>query len=947
MLPGRERDRAASLPMKRILTSIVFAIVVWPSLAAGHASPLSSFPESSSRLAVVPAYVSIQFSERLDDGASSIVVRGPDGSTVSPGRAYVDQSDRRRLTVDVNASGEGAYIVSWSVVSSDDGHFTRGSFPFVVGDAAALPDMQSGNFEIVHVSTGLEAVAMTVELFGNGLIWAALLIFSLAVRPLIRSGRFSDAAQSLMRGYAHLVFIGASMALVGGAAQIAAKSQDLASIQNLALLEALQVYIGTTAGEATLYRMLAVAFVTLVFAVFRRAIMTAPRFTWQEGLVIAGMSVFAYFRAVVSHATANPFIPELSVAINFVHLIEKDFWAGAASILVLLLVLKRFKSVFAPLMHQISIMLSVNLMLVALTGAYIVWLHLRTFDNLFATQWGLVFMQLLIVAVALVGVRTYHVVTRVYRPVLFSKLLPATLSLEAALALAVVFYSSVAIITSPPLPDARGPVYSQSDEGITVDLRASVLEDRVALLSLTGGTPLEPSVTVSGESVGTVVVVPEVAFAGGYRLPLSLMQADEELEITVRVPQEGAYDAIVSFSIPSNGFELKAHAAQRSFDSFALSMALVAIGAFAYAYVVFRLSRRAVVLVPVDRFAYPVAVAIVGFVLGLVVITRIAIAYAGLPISNPYKAQCEADGNMWHLMLPMKAGIPLSETPREGCMWGMGNYQYMFADEREYDYVNSYPPAFATLDFESGTLIAGVPQDFTVSVRYPDGTPANLFVDMEKLVHVVIVSRDQRHFAHIHPDDMRDLTESEKESATFSLSYTFPRAGEYLISVDYANGIRLESAQQSVTVVGAPAMESDTALYASPARVGDYDVAMSYTQPFAGEVSTLVYEIHKEGQPAVLEPYLSAAMHIAVIKNDLEAFAHTHGEVHPPGVAMPPVIVRDGKIVHSMATMYTPPSFAYPIDAHVIFPEPGLYTVWAQFQSDGEVYAVPFTVRVE
>jgi P-type Cu+ transporter len=276
----------------------------------------------------------------------------------------------------------------------------------------------------------------------------------------------------------------------------------------------------------------------------------------------------------------------------------------------------------------------------------------------------------------------------------------------------------------------------------------------------------------------------------------------------------------------------------------------------------------------------------------------------------------------------------------------MGAYQYMFADRNEYEHYRSLPEARASVSFESNP-IAGSESRFTVSVRDEHGEVPPLFVDMEKLIHVVIVSKDQTVFAHVHPDDDGPLSEEEIRTATFDISYVFPKAGEYLISIDYANGVRLESSQHTVYVAGAPEQNTETALYPARASVEDFDVSIEYPLPFAGEVSTLVYKVTKNGSPAELEPYLSAAMHIAVVKNDFQVFAHTHGEVHPPGAQLPPVIVRDGKIVHSMASMNTPARFSDPVDAHVVFPEPGLYTVWAQFQSEGEVYAVPTTVRVE
>jgi hypothetical protein len=118
--------------------------------------------------------------------------------------------------------------------------------------------------------------------------------------------------------------------------------------------------------------------------------------------------------------------------------------------------------------------------------------------------------------------------------------------------------------------------------------------------------------------------------------------------------------------------------------------------------------------------------------------------------------------------------------------------------------------------------------------------------------------------------------------------------------------------------------------------------------PIAGEVTTMRFTVMKDGKPVTnIKSYLSAASHIAAVKNDFTEFIHTHGEVHPPGTPYPPIIVKDGKVIHSMAAMILPPEFGPNIEAHLIFPTAGLYTVWAQFNVDGKVIPTSFTVKVE
>ncbi|MEN9561137.1 MAG: hypothetical protein RIQ56_410, partial [Candidatus Parcubacteria bacterium] len=115
-----------------------------------------------------------------------------------------------------------------------------------------------------------------------------------------------------------------------------------------------------------------------------------------------------------------------------------------------------------------------------------------------------------------------------------------------------------------------------------------------------------------------------------------------------------------------------------------------------------------------------------------------------------------------------------------------------------------------------------------------------------------------------------------------------------------------------------------------------------------GEIATLSYEIQKKGIPVkTLEPYLSAPLHASVVSDDLSTFLHVHGEVHEAGRPSPKLTIRNGTLIHSGAHAPTPLQFGPGIEAHLVFPKAGFYTVWAQFKDGGEVWAVAHTVQVE
>lgn len=932
--------------MKRtILLSL--CILLSPAFAHAHAVPLESAPASSAFATSTPTRVEIRFSERIDPDASRIKVTGPSGTVVSDALPSKLDSDSYWLSVGLKDDGSGAYLVEWSVVSEDDGHFTKGAYPFAVGEGVMLDSSLVSDTEIIQIRTQSEIVGMTVELFGHGLMWALLAFVAFALRPLLKASKIHVEGSVMRRSLRVFACVGGSLAILGGVLQVWFKSRDLAMLHESGFFSAVFSYAHTAAGEATVIRIVAAAAFLIVAIMGVRKITASHTFTWVEALLAGILAIFAFERAKISHATANHFHPDVSIAVNFVHLIEKDIWAGLIAILLATFLFKRTREYFVPLMAKISTMLSFTVGALAITGSYIIWLHLRTFENLLTTQWGIAFLHLFAAAALLIAIRLYHAAAHACSARVFEGLLPYTLAAEFVLALLVIYTSSAVIITSPPPQEPMTPVYSAVSEGAKVTLEQYKYRDGYLRIKIENASGNEkPAAALKSEFGTSLELQLEENYPGSYLFPSSLLKADEQYELEVRVPQKDAYDAVADFEIPRGAFDSENYPlSKRPLDTFSTIMIIAAaMGVLLAAGLHVLTSRRetqARMNLRVDLAA------IVKMILGGIAAFMAAWAlFLVPPILAPYRATCEADGNMWHIMQPSRAGTAQSSIPREGCMWGMGAYPYMFPEMQEYEYFMSLPRANANVTFDSAP-IAGHEASFKVAITYDDGAPARLFVDMEKLVHVVIVSKDQTVFAHVHPDDGRELTQQEKDTSAFRLSYVFPKAGDYLVSVDFANGLTLESRQFPVHVGGYPAQNTGVAVYSSPANIDGYDVSIKYSQPFAGEVSTFVYDIRKDGKPAELQPYLSAAMHIAVVQNDFAAFAHTHGEVHPPGAVLPPIIIKDGKLIHSMASMYTPPVFAYPVDAHVIFPKPGLYTLWGQFKSGGEVHAVPFTVRVE
>ncbi len=926
--------------MNRTTILIALLVLAFPSMAFAHATPVEVSPASGAQLALSPSEVSIRFSERLEEGSSRIRVENTSGALVTEGNAHVDSENPYFLSVPLSVLKEEVYVVSWGVVSEDDGHFTKGSFAFSVGSSTA--PTSATDSVVIQVTSYPEATAMFVEFVGNSMLWGIVLMFALILRSLLKEDRFGGHRERIEKIYTRLAFLGVLTGLLGAGMQILWKAHELSLLHAVGFSEALGMYVHTMAGSSTLYRMGAFLAFGIFFIFFRKRIFSSTKFTIGESLLLVALFVFAYFRSIVSHATANLFYPEISVGVNIVHLIEKDLWLGILIVPIILFFSSARYILLPAVIPRVFAFLSMNFVLLSCTASYIIWLHLKDFGNIPTTLWGEHFLKLGAATLVLIGLRAYHVYAIRFKPRLFARILAYSISVEAAAAALTIFFSSLVIITSPPLQAPSTSVFMARDSGVSIRLERSPIEDAQALLSIQGKTK-QPLVMI-GEGEGGLQPALSKRFEGEYTFPLALITG-KDVQLSVTVPQQDGYDAHARFSIAADAFST-ASGHGRTFDTFTFTMMGIAFLGSALAVGMYLLLRRTTLSEDIPASSLTTKF-LIGVTLG---ICAVLMSSAGLQLlfGNHFKKVCESDGNMWHLMTPMKAGIPVSSTPREGCMWGMGKYTYLFADSREYEFNKTLGAAEVTLSTAPQRLAAGVPATFTVLLKNADGSPATLFVDMEKLVHLVIVSKDQSVFAHIHADDVRPLTQQEIDSSTFTLQYTFPKAGEYLLSVDYAHGISLESKQFTVVVEGNPPQSPQVQEYPSTGMFGGYTVALSYVLPVANEVTTLKYAIKKDGQTVQnLVPYLSAAMHIAAVKNDFSSFLHTHGEIHPPGTPYPPILIKNGKVVHSMAFMITPPVFAGFVEAHVIFPTAGLYTVWGQFKVGDKVIPTAFTVRVE
>jgi hypothetical protein len=247
----------------------------------------------------------------------------------------------------------------------------------------------------------------------------------------------------------------------------------------------------------------------------------------------------------------------------------------------------------------------------------------------------------------------------------------------------------------------------------------------------------------------------------------------------------------------------------------------------------------------------------------------------------------------------------------------------------------------AQLRTEPEHVTAGTPATVRISLSDAEGKPLQGLTLMHaRYLHVVIVSRDFRVFAHIHPRDFERLTPEVLKSGRFFVRFTFPRAGRYVVGLNFAVRGRPFGRHFIVNVAGEPRMTSPKKDFSREKRFGGLDVTFSATPEriTANKETVLNYVFKKNGKPVTdLEPWLAAPMHLAIVSSDLKYFLHVHGEV--PGMPS-----SDHHEDHMHAV---PPKFGPGIEVHVTFPAKGLYEVFGQAGHEGRVILTRFMVEVE
>ncbi|MCD0415638.1 copper resistance protein CopC/CopD [Rubrivivax sp. JA1024] len=286
----------------------VIAVMLWPALAAAHASLVASDPAADSVLAAAPQSFTLTFNEPVT--ALRLQLIDPRGQ--SHPVSAIDQ-DGATLRFKPPASlGEGAHLLSWRV-SSADGHPIGGALTFWIGTPGQrLPAIEVPDDPMRRTAIWLTRIAFELTLLMA--VGGAAFLGWIAADPS-RGARAGCAAAALLGLAALTLSVGlqgldvldlplsrigeAAVWRAGGAGSFG----DSAALSGIALMVAL-LSLRWRGWNARLLSLGAVAGLGTAFAVSGHAATAEPRALASVAVWVHGVSLALWIGALLPLAIA-------------------------------------------------------------------------------------------------------------------------------------------------------------------------------------------------------------------------------------------------------------------------------------------------------------------------------------------------------------------------------------------------------------------------------------------------------------------------------------------------------------------------------------------------------------------------------------------------------------------------------------------------------------------
>ena len=388
---SRKSRNTSALPASIVAVLIGMAVLLlFPERALGHAAFESSDPVANSVVATAPTDVTIRFTEPLEETYTGATLLNQNGDDVPETSYRIDDSDHHRLILTLPSSlPNGTYTVSWQNLSAADGHRQQGYFAFTIGTAADVGAVANVSVD-EDIPFWLGGVARWLALLGIALVASILPMWFFVIRPVpsIEAG-FLDLLASRIRLLAIWGVAGAiAINLFALIVQTKGNSGD----------ESVWSVLWSTTFDTRYGRfwLVRIGLLVVLAAVFW--LMSWSRDTYRRPIPLVGLAASIALPIPVSmlaHASAQVEHRSTAIAFDYVHLLAAAIWGGGLAVLTYVLLPPVVREstgltrrVLAGVIPRFSVLGLAAWVALALSGTYMAYLQVGSWDGLWDTAYG-------------------------------------------------------------------------------------------------------------------------------------------------------------------------------------------------------------------------------------------------------------------------------------------------------------------------------------------------------------------------------------------------------------------------------------------------------------------------------------------------------------------------------------------------------------------------------
>jgi copper transport protein len=387
-------------------------LLIPASSVSAHAELVRSEPAANAHLQHAPTRIDLYFTENVEPKQSEIAVYDSTSKRVDAHQTDLDPADPAHVSTHLPALKDGVYLVTWRVISSDDGHLSGGSFPILVGAVSAS---SLDRFQSVPAAP----ITLPGQVLVKGLLYlAAALVSGGALFALLAGGpsiRESGVSYQIINGYTQMVnrFLAAGILLLAAATLLgvlvqaaAFKSAFLAAPWDAQVLTVL---------TATRYGVLALTRLALLFLLAGTLLPPASRWNRFAALLLLALTLLTI--SLDSHAASEESL--LPILSDLAHLAAASVWVGGLGLFLTSLFFSRRlppdqrTRLTASTLPRFSTLALTSVGVLLLTGSYQAISDIGTFSDLLYTPYGQVFLVKMLAALLMLGLGGYnHFISR-------------------------------------------------------------------------------------------------------------------------------------------------------------------------------------------------------------------------------------------------------------------------------------------------------------------------------------------------------------------------------------------------------------------------------------------------------------------------------------------------------------------------------------------------------